>query len=437
MVDSLAASPLLPGDKEINTKKLFQALIKQFNESELQTLCFNLDIDYELLPAGNKGDKARGLVQYYKRHRRLKLLAVAIREARPELPWEELTQEKSQSPETDDNNLLAQPGPGTQTLIISKGVTALIRLMRSPEVRAAAATFRSDFEAASAQIDLMNDYKLIHDLFQELENRYFLIYNDQKRLPADEMAWESIEVNEPEVRGKIEDLIQAVNLASFANEEARWTRQLEKVKENVRQGVDQYDFNTLKSGTNLLYRILNRQISRINAQLVNTAALLRLDTLEQAMITISNSLSQADFGQEATSEIQDGVGALSGLDTRVANLVRDHNAWQELDDELRRVEGTLNQGIEELEDAWFDLAPMAHNLYNGHPDEWAIGLSQVCASLDLALKDGTVITIRRLFRRFRSREGRRFRQVDLILLTMVQELQEVGESLDLLLRNFK
>jgi hypothetical protein len=285
----------------------------------------------------------------------------------------------------------------------------------------------------------MNDYKLIHDLFQELETRYFLIYNDQKRLPADEMAWENIELNEPEVRLKIDDLIQTVQLASFANEEARWTQQLEKVKIDIRHGVEAYDFNTLKSGTRLLYRVLNRQISRVNAQLVNTAAILRLDTLEQAMMIISANLAKSDYGQDTIAEVHQAVNALSGLNGRVTNLVRDHNAWQELDDELRRVEGTLNQGIDELVDAWYDLEPMARHLYNNQTEPWAANLAEVSAALDNALTEGNPIKIRRFFRRFRSQEGRRFRQVDFSLLSLVQELQEVGESLELLLmlRNFK
>jgi hypothetical protein len=34
----------------INQRKLRQALIEAFNESELQTLCFDLKIDYDALP---------------------------------------------------------------------------------------------------------------------------------------------------------------------------------------------------------------------------------------------------------------------------------------------------------------------------------------------------------------------------------------------------
>jgi hypothetical protein len=133
------------------------------------------------------------------------------------------------------------------------------------------------------------------------------------------------------------------------------------------------------------------------------------------------------------------VSALSGLHAQVNDLVREHNTWQELDDELRRVEGTLNQGIEELENAWFDLEPMTHDLVDGVTDEWATNLAKVCEELGTALAEGTAVIVRRLFRRFRSQQARRFRQVDIELLSLAQELQDVGESLELLLmlRNIK
>lgn len=429
-------SALIPEGKQPDHKKLLQAILDHFNESELQTICFNLEVIYEDLPPGGRSDKARSLVEYCLRHHRLQILTLEIRKNRPFLGWDVLTIEKSSTETMPTSSLSAV---GTETLLISKGVTALIKLMRSPEVYQAITSFQADFEAASEQIALMNDYKQIHDLFQELETRFFLIYNDQKRLPGDDSAWENIEVNEPEVRLKINDIIQTVQLATFANKEARWTQQLAKVKHDIRQGVETYDYKLLHTGINLLYRILNRQISRINAQLVATVGVLRLDTLEQAMQTISTSLAQSDYAQETISEVQNSAAALFGLNERVNNLVREHNSWQELDDEMRRVEGTLNQGIDELVDAWFDLEPMTQNLVDGITDEWATNLAEVCGELGKALAEGTAVPIRRLFRRFRSQQGRRFRQVDMELLNMTRELQEIGESLELLLmlRNLK
>jgi hypothetical protein len=46
-------------------------LANLFSEDELRTLCFDMGIDYESLPASSKPGKARELLEYCKRHNRL------------------------------------------------------------------------------------------------------------------------------------------------------------------------------------------------------------------------------------------------------------------------------------------------------------------------------------------------------------------------------
>ena len=306
-------------------------------------------------------------------------------------------------------------------------------------MREAVVSFRTDFEGTSEQIDLMNDYKLVHDFFQELENRYNLINNDLKRLPGDDYAWENIAINEPELQGKIKDLLQAAQSPTFMREEPRWPQQLATVSERIRTGTEEYDYEVLRKGVNLLYRVLNRYPSRINAQLVSTAGQLRLDSIEEAMVTICNNLLEETaitLDHHILEEVQNGVMALGGLDERLNELVKEHNAWQEIDDEVRRVKSSIGIGIEELEDAWFDLEPMTRNIINGHQDEWAESLNKITDTLDEAISDQGIVTVRRTFLRYQSQMGRRFRQVDLELLTLCQELQHIGESLDIVLRQF-
>ena len=43
---------------------LYRLLVEAFNEDELQTLCFFLGVDYEVLPARGKAGKARDLIEY-------------------------------------------------------------------------------------------------------------------------------------------------------------------------------------------------------------------------------------------------------------------------------------------------------------------------------------------------------------------------------------
>ncbi len=440
MVDSQP----LPEESPIDLRKLLRALNDSFDMNELEELCFDLQIDFDNLDGTTKKQKAINLIQHFDRRNRINVLVVAFQEVRPEVSIDEITLDEDDEDPTDTQITLpplseVQSKDKTDSLIVSKSITALIRLMSRPDMRTAVVAFQTDFQAASEQIDLMNDYKLVHDLFQELENRYNLINNDLKRLPSDDYAWDNIAINEPELQGKIKDLLQVAKSATFASEDARWTQQLENVSEHVRAGIEEFDFESLRRGTNLLYRILNRYPSRINALLVSTASQLRLDNLEEVMTTISiNLLEETSISLEhhILEEVQNGVMALGGLDERLKHLVKEHNAWQEIDDEIRRVKSSIAISTDELEDAWFDLEPMTRDIINGKQDDWATSLGEVTDVLDQAISEQGTVKVRRTFLRYQSQIGRRFRQVDLELLTLCQELQRIGESLDIVLRQF-
>ena len=57
---------------------LLQTLVKRFDEAELRTLCFSLDVDFDSLRYPGKTEKARELVLFMERRERLDELAAAI-----------------------------------------------------------------------------------------------------------------------------------------------------------------------------------------------------------------------------------------------------------------------------------------------------------------------------------------------------------------------
>lgn len=69
-----------------------QILITYFNLSELRTLCFDLQIDYEDLAGPTKGEKALELVTHMQRHGRSAELERKCRELRPHADWRVLDQ---------------------------------------------------------------------------------------------------------------------------------------------------------------------------------------------------------------------------------------------------------------------------------------------------------------------------------------------------------
>lgn len=58
-------------------------LTQHYNEGEIRTLCFDLGIDYDSLPAVGKADKARELITYCARFGRMNELVTAAQRGRP------------------------------------------------------------------------------------------------------------------------------------------------------------------------------------------------------------------------------------------------------------------------------------------------------------------------------------------------------------------
>jgi hypothetical protein len=68
---------------EISRTELRRILDERFDEGELRTLAFDLQVDYDSLRGERKADKARELVAYMERHELLSELASKIQELRP------------------------------------------------------------------------------------------------------------------------------------------------------------------------------------------------------------------------------------------------------------------------------------------------------------------------------------------------------------------
>jgi hypothetical protein len=77
--------------------RLRQVLTTRFSDEELRTLCFDLGIDHETLPAFGKEPRARELIAYLERRGRISDLITAVSYARPDVSWDDLTRFASAS----------------------------------------------------------------------------------------------------------------------------------------------------------------------------------------------------------------------------------------------------------------------------------------------------------------------------------------------------
>jgi len=313
---------------------------------------------------------------------------------------------------------------------VREGLAALSELMQTPEVRAAVVAFRTDFEAAREQIDVLGDYKHLHDLLHTMQfHCYRPIVQEARRFPDDDMAVDNLMDYELTFQGIVNDLQDAVRRASLASLETSWVQDLDRAQEELHDALEDLDAGQLKRVIWRMNRVLAIQPSHINTRLNVTARALRLPALVEALTHVRDNLARFDLDPEKVGQFEAGVEALARLDERLTALVDDHDSWQVVDLELRRIEAAMGQDMMELEMSWPALKAMIEPLYTGSAEEWAESLKTGAEALGSAIEEDNPARTRRYFWRFRRQADDRFYRVNVDLKTLCGDLRKVGEPL--------
>jgi len=317
------------------------------------------------------------------------------------------------------------------------GLLALAELVRSPAAHDAVVAFRAVFRSACDQIGVLAACKHLHELFQQLEDRYYLIYHDGRRLPGDLSAWTSVERLEPDLQAVIDELLEQASSSPLAGEALLWQQKLVRAQEELREAIERQELDLLRLATIALRDVLGREPSRINTRLVSAAGALRLSAVAQALGMVRDHLSALHLNQQAQLHVEAfarGVDALAELDARLTDAIAAHNTFQELDDELRRIEAILDPDLREIERAWQSLRPMMRRLCESTTATWAPKFGAIGDELERTLPSHNRSKILRLFRSYRSQAIRSFNQVDRDLLALCEELRKVGDPLETVLK---
>ena len=411
----------IPSDR-VSLRKLRQLLVDRFNLDELNNLIFDLGLNPEEIAGETLSARVLDTLQTVRRQGKLLQLLREVHRLYPELTAANIQREGDTAPIP----VITE----TEIATAEEGLRTVEEHLGLPLVRTAIISFGNDFATTQRELTRLYTLKRIHDLFQTLEFQYSLLHNEQNRLKGQETDfWESIFLTEPEIQVVLGDLLLAAQNPELLAAETRWTQQVEQIQHHFRQAVEQNNDAALKTATDSLTRLLNRQPTRINVQLVAASRSLGLSRLATLMGTISEALAVSLEHAVDVPQLQAGVTALQNLEQQVLALASDHDAWQELDEELRQVEVSLGQDLAHIEDSWVILRQLGEALFFDQEEAWATELQSLIGQLDTALKNRLVVPFRRLFRRFSTLANRRFYWVDRQLLALGKELQQVGESL--------
>jgi len=402
---------------------LRNALARAFGLDDIDVLCADIGINPDSVPRRDTIEaRALALCEYVLRGGRLAALLEACKARLQHGPIDWGTFAGVTLP---DSGAVAS---------IAEGVNALAALARNPVALEAISGFRVDFENARAQIARLGDYKSLHELLQELEVRYPPLGADSHRAATDPGAWNTLTQSIPEISDIIDEVVaQAANRA-LGLAAALWLTQLTQARAALTAALESEDAAALNRGRADLRRALGRGPSQVNTRMVATVDVLLQSNMGARMAAAREQLTAVGVTEAELGGFVQSLSALVTLRDRLQSIRDEHNGWQEIENQLSRIEDTLATDSSELEATWADVSGLAAQLMSGRTDDWAIRLLKLGSDLQAALIGRDLTLARRLFAQFSSAASRRFRRVDDELVQICHELQNVGAALDTLLR---
>jgi hypothetical protein len=315
------------------------------------------------------------------------------------------------------------------------GLVALCELMqRSPVVRNAVNGFRNDFKSTHEQVNLLGDYKDLHDQLHKLQfHCYNGVVQAATRFPGDDLTLDSLIDHALTLEGIFEELKQVATRPSISKQELNWIDDVGLAKADLRNAVDSLDEASLKKVIWRLNRLLTIQPARINALLNYSAHALHLSELLSALASVSDTLSSPEFDTNQVAAFQSGLAAFGELNRSLSSLIDDHDHWQALDVELRRIEASIDRDLIEFEMSWPEIKLRAGPLYIDNSEEWASALKRESDILDEECKAKNPLKVRRGFRSYQRRVTDRFYRIDIKLKALCSDMRQIGMPLTAIL----
>jgi hypothetical protein len=310
----------------------------------------------------------------------------------------------------------------------------LNQILQIPEARNAVVACQVDCDAMCQQIDDLMNYKDLHDHLHQLQfNCYEPIVRSTRAYTIDEDVRDALAEYELNLQVIIEALWEIDGRLDSESSGADWIQSLADAHQDLREGIEHSNAAQLRRATGSIRRVLERQPSRINDRIMESARELRLERLVQALADVCDQLTDRHIDPEKASEFRSGLTGMSRL-TVDLNATRDRHAeWQKLDVDLRLIDVCLDRSADELFETWPDVWKCVDPLSRGVQDPWAIQFRAAARRVDQAVMTRDANTTD-LFRKFRRHASIRFYKVDTNMKRLCEQLHRTGRPLAVMLK---
>ncbi|PYS93630.1 MAG: hypothetical protein DMF64_04330 [Acidobacteria bacterium] len=318
----------------------------------------------------------------------------------------------------------------------------LSALVAKPEVAGPLSEFQDQLDTMHRQIKNLNDYKELHDLFHNLEGLYLPSGVFVKDVSPDaNVEWDSLDDFSDQINDKVEEIVAQAIRIKYASADALWVVKLKNAARAHQANVQAKDMAKLKSARQRIGEVLNQQPAKVNAKLVEFARVVRLTLLVEVLNRIHDNLRSAPdtggLGMLQLQKIKASAAQVDDIDLTLQTALFIHDSLQQTDEELRRVEASVESDVEQVIEAWEYLSPKLRAICATKTAEtvkWEKDLLASATELENAFPVERRGEIRKAFRGIRREVPKVFNIVDKNLLAKCKELEEeIGKPLDSLL----
>jgi hypothetical protein len=332
---------------------------------------------------------------------------------------------------------LAATDPSDGARTVEEGIRGLVRLMDNSAIRDSAVEFRTIFRGSRDNIEELARYKKLHDGLHSLQlirvsfmERYLRAGAgppDDQPAPAGPEALLELQTCEFDLRRLEEDLAGPAQKVATAAREARWLKQAHEVTRLVQRGSEQADLTVLVEAASIIDSVLPTEFSRIYGLLRLAFRQLRLGELVRTMKRICDKAEASGQAPADLGRYRASLQRLEGVDRDLAELIDDHDKWQEIDNALRaQANGWRAPGGAPPQ--WEGTQEMLLDQCNRSGEDWAKQLAGAVGRLEAAVQGGQPGAD--LFKLVRHMAIRRFYYVDKQLDNLCAELRRIGEPLN-------
>jgi hypothetical protein len=293
--------------------------------------------------------------------------------------------------------------------------------------------YRTDMQVTLQQLRLVEQYKGLHNILHDIQQKMDEIEARLSAKPSDEEANRFLQRYARGINESAEDAEQYLPGLKTAAVEQIWINGLKTNSDDMR-AVAQSNADPFDRGqVNISLRsLINQAAVSVNGGLAEAAGDLRLDSIIDMIDAV---IAQAALAQNDLQLLSQGAAAIGALRVTVGGMVAEHAAWQVVSTKLETAKGTIQYQPEKKIKDWPTFEKQVRALCGLYPEEpWSKRTMQrlddwVAATQKASPTKEEKTNSAEALRSFAGSCGERFYRVDTLVKAITDNIVQLTQPL--------